>query len=97
MSTETNIHFRCGACGHDRIVSLQEGVTVASNVIAVHERDCEGQPNPMAAMSGYKLEGGRDAGYACGGCHLHLADTSAALFRYLQERGMVGEWREVDE
>lgn len=96
MSCETNICFKCDACGHDEVVRLETGVTVASQVTEMLGADLEGQPNPTPILSGYSHSGGVFVGYACGKCHRVMARTGQELRDYLQGRGMIGEYRSID-
>ncbi len=94
---ETNIDFRCDGCGHDEVVSLETGVTVASRVTQISRhaewRDDDG---PGVTTSGFSNSGGEFAGYACGACHMVIARTDQELHDRLRDRGMIGEYRPTD-
>lgn len=99
MSTETNIEFRCGECGHDEIASLETGVTIVSRVtrLVPWDYDPELPPlSPMPVISGHSRTDGIFAGFGCGKCHKIVARTPRELYEHLQGRGMIGENRTMD-
>lgn len=99
MSCETNIDFKCDGCGHDEVVSLKTGVTVASPVtqITMFRWPGDTRPTPTPSVSGSSHSGGEFAGYACGKCHKVIARTRQELHDYLQGRGMIGEYRDMGQ
>lgn len=96
MSRETNIHFKCDGCGHDEVVRLETGVTVASQVTEMTQFRRDGDPGPPASVtSGFSTSGGQFAGYACGKCRRVMASSAQELHDYLRSRGMIGEYRSI--
>lgn len=99
MNKKFKINFQCPNCSHETIDEVMENVIQFSQIVSIYTED----GNPYAEIdqgdSVYELsENDTERHFQCAECQMDiehsdgsLVDSDAALFGWLQERGMITE------